>query len=95
MNPYSEWQLPVLLFRANSLSCLMMVRLIPGWVLTERQLRLWANDKDLASHMEKQCIKEHLVPNDLIDSTLFLASDASRMMTGQALVIDGGVVVTG
>ena len=69
--------------------------LIPGWVLTERQLRLWANDKDLASHMEKQCIKEHLVPNDLLDSTLFLASDASRMMTGQALVIDGGVVVTG
>ena len=69
--------------------------LIPGWVLTERQLKLWANDKDLASHMEKQCIKEHLMPNDLIDSTLFLASNASRMMTGQALVIDGGVVVTG
>lgn len=69
--------------------------LIPGWVLTERQLKLWANEADLASHLEKQCIKEHLVPIDLIDSTLFLASDASRMMTGQALVIDGGVVVTG
>jgi len=69
--------------------------LIPGWVLTERQMKLWANDKDLANHLEKQCIKDHLMPNDLIDSTLFLASDASRMMTGQALVIDGGVVVTG
>ena len=69
--------------------------LIPGWVLTDCELKLWANDKDLANHMEKQCIKEHLMPNDLIDSTLFLASDASRMMTGQALVIDGGVVVTG
>ena len=69
--------------------------LIPGWVLTERQLKLWANEKDLAIHMDKQCIKEHLLPNDLIDSTLFLASNASRMMTGQALVIDGGVVVTG
>jgi NAD(P)-dependent dehydrogenase (short-subunit alcohol dehydrogenase family) len=69
--------------------------LIPGWVLTDRQLRLWTNKDDLASHLEKQCIKEHLVPADLIDSTLFLASEASRMITGQALVIDGGVVVTG
>ncbi len=69
--------------------------LIPGWVLTERQLKLWANEKDLAIHMDNKCIKEHLLPNDLIDSTLFLASNASRMMTGQALVIDGGVVVTG
>ena len=69
--------------------------LIPGWVLTKKQLKLWANEADLASHLEKQCIKEHLIPNDLIDSTLFLASDASRMITGQALVIDGGVVVTG
>jgi len=57
--------------------------------------KLWANDKDLASHMKKQSLKEHLVPNDLIDSALFLASKASRMMTGQALVVDGGVVVTG
>lgn len=69
--------------------------LIPGWVLTERQLKLWANEKDLAVTMEKQCIKEHLMPNDLIDSVLFLASNASRMMTGQALVVDGGVAVTG
>jgi enoyl-[acyl-carrier-protein] reductase (NADH) len=45
--------------------------------------------------MKKQSLKEHLVPNDLIDSALFLASKASRMMTGQALVVDGGVVVTG
>jgi NAD(P)-dependent dehydrogenase (short-subunit alcohol dehydrogenase family) len=69
--------------------------LVPGWVLTERQLKLWANETDLALHLDKQCIKEHLVPNDLIDSTLFLASDASRMITGQALVVDGGVVFTG
>ena len=72
-----------------------MNTLIPGWVLTERQTKLWANDKDLVSHMEKQCLKEHLMPDDLIDSVLFLASNASRMITGQALVIDGGVVVTG
>jgi enoyl-[acyl-carrier-protein] reductase (NADH) len=31
----------------------------------------------------------------MIGSALSLASDASRMMTGQAIVVDCGVVVTG
>jgi galactose dehydrogenase len=69
--------------------------LMPGWVLTDKQLEMWASPEDLAAHMEKMCLKEHLKPRDITGGTLFLASDASRMMTGQALVIDGGVVVTG
>ncbi len=69
--------------------------LMPGWVLTERQLDLWADPESLAAHLERQCLKEHLAPADIVAGTLFLASDASRMMTGQALVIDGGVVTTG
>ncbi len=69
--------------------------LMPGWVLTERQRRLWATPEDLAAHLARQCLPRHLEPRDVVDATLFLASDASRMMTGQALVVDGGVVVTG
>jgi galactose dehydrogenase len=69
--------------------------LMPGWVLTERQIELWATPEDLAKHLERQCLKEHLAPEDIVGGTLFLASATSRMMTGQALVIDGGVVVTG
>ncbi len=69
--------------------------LMPGWVLTQKQLDMWATPEDLAAFLEKQCLKEHLVPRDIVDGTLFLASNTSRMMTGQALVIDGGVVVTG
>jgi galactose dehydrogenase len=69
--------------------------LMPGWVLTQRQLDLWGKPEDLAAHLARQCLKEHLVERDIVDGTLFLASKASRMMTGQALVIDGGVVVTG
>lgn len=69
--------------------------LMPGWVLTQRQLDLWATPEDLAAHLEKQCLKEHLIPRDIVDATLFLASKASRMMTGQAVVVDGGVALTG
>ena len=67
----------------------------PGWVLTDKQKRLWATPESLADFLERQCLKEHLAPEDIVDAVLFLSSKASRMMTGQALVVDGGVVVTG
>jgi len=69
--------------------------LMPGWVLTPKQMDQWATPEALAAHLDRQCLKEHLVERDIVDATLFLASRASRMMTGQALVVDGGVVVTG
>ena len=69
--------------------------LAPGWVLTQKQLDMWATPEDLAAHLARQCLKEHLNPQDIVDAVLFLASDASRMMTGQCMVVDGGVVTTG
>lgn len=69
--------------------------LMPGWVLTDKQIEMWATPEDLEAHLGRQCLKEHLKPQDVVDATLFLASKTSRMITGQALVVDGGVVVTG
>ncbi len=69
--------------------------LAPGWVLTDKQLDKWATPDALAAHLERQCLKEHLAPQDIVDATLFLSSETSRMITGQALVVDGGVVVSG
>lgn len=69
--------------------------LMPGWVLTDRQRELWVTPEALADHIERQCLKAEILPEDIVAPTLFLASSASRMMTSQALVVDGGVVVTG
>lgn len=69
--------------------------LAPGWVLTDKQLDKWATPEALAGHLSTQCLKEHLAPQDIVDAVLFLSSNTSRMMTGQCMVVDGGVVVTG
>lgn len=69
--------------------------LAPGWVMTQKQREAWVTPEGLAAHLERQCLKDELEPEDIVGGTLFLASQASRMMTGQSLVIDGGVVVTG
>lgn len=67
----------------------------PGWVLTQKQKDLWVTPEGLAAHVARQCLTDTLAPEDIVGGVLFLGSQASKMMTGQAMVIDGGVVVTG
>ena len=69
--------------------------LAPGWVLTDKQKEMWVTPEALEAHVSRQCLKDTLDPVDIVGGICFLASDISKMMTGQALVIDGGVVVTG
>ena len=69
--------------------------LAPGWVMTQKQRDLWVSEAALKEHLARQCLPDLLEPEDLVGATLFLASTLSKAMTGQALVVDGGVVVTG
>lgn len=62
----------------------------PGWVITERQQALWVTEKGLAAHVARQCIREVMQPSDIVGPVLFLASDTSRMMTAQTMIVDGG-----
>jgi len=64
--------------------------LVPGWVMTEKQKRLWLDDAGRRSIKEGQCIDAELQPADLARMALFLAADDSRMITAQDLVVDGG-----
>ncbi|PRY22602.1 NAD(P)-dependent dehydrogenase (short-subunit alcohol dehydrogenase family) [Aliiruegeria haliotis] len=69
--------------------------LLPGMVVTQRQLDKWLTPEGMEQHLERQCLKRTLGPEDMVGGTLFLASNASAAMTAQALVLDGGVVTTG
>ena len=65
-------------------------QLIPGWVMTERQLKLWVNAAGERTITENQCLPDKVLPQDIAAMALFLASDDSRMITAQDFVVDGG-----
>lgn len=66
--------------------------LVPGWIMTERQRRLWLDEAGERRIRERQCLPEELVPEDVARMALFLAADDSRHCTGQSFVVDGGWV---
>ncbi|CAN7494247.1 SDR family oxidoreductase [Caballeronia sp. LjRoot34] len=64
--------------------------LVPGWVMTDKQRRLWLDEAGKLAIKEGQCIDAELLPVHLARAALFLASEDSSMMTAQEVVIDGG-----
>lgn len=65
---------------------------LPGWVVTQRQLDLWLTEEAEAAWMDQVCLKQRIEPRDAANLALFLAADDSRMITNQHFVIDGGRV---
>ena len=64
----------------------------PGWVMTERQMKLWLSPEGEQEIARNQCLPGHLMADDLARGALFLAADDSRMLTAKDLIIDGGWV---
>jgi len=66
--------------------------LVPGWVMTEKQLRLWLDEKGKEEIARGQCIGRALQPEHIARMALFLAADDSEMCTAQDFIVDGGWV---
>jgi NAD(P)-dependent dehydrogenase (short-subunit alcohol dehydrogenase family) len=64
--------------------------LVPGWVMTEKQIRLWLDDAGRAAIARGQCIDRPLMAEHIARMALFLAADDSAMCTAQDFVVDAG-----
>jgi 3-oxoacyl-[acyl-carrier protein] reductase len=63
--------------------------ILPGATFTEIE-RKTVTPEQKARIVAQQCIPRPEAPEDLIGTVLFLASEASAFVTGQALTVDGG-----
>jgi len=66
--------------------------ILPGWIMTERQLKLWLTPEGEEELMKRQCLKRKLVPADIARTVLFFAADDSGACTNQNYIVDGGWV---
>ena len=63
---------------------------VPGWVMTQRQIDLWLNEESEKELMHRQCLKEKLMPKEIAQAVLFFSSDQSSACTNHAYVVDKG-----
>jgi len=62
----------------------------PGWIMTERQLRMYVTPAVKRLIRRSQCVPDLLQPGEIAGVALFLASTASRAITGQEILADRG-----
>jgi NAD(P)-dependent dehydrogenase (short-subunit alcohol dehydrogenase family) len=65
---------------------------VPGWVMTERQMKLWLTPEADQAREAAQCLPARVEPEDIADMVLFLASDAAAKCTAQNFIVDAGWV---
>ncbi len=65
--------------------------LAPGWFCTEQNKVLYENKEWLEYLVDRIPLKRPGQPNDLNGAVVFLASRESEYVTGQILLVDGGI----
>jgi NAD(P)-dependent dehydrogenase (short-subunit alcohol dehydrogenase family) len=65
--------------------------LVPGAIVTDRQNALHRDPAADKEFLDAQCLKIRLDPGHVARATLFLAADDSDGMTGQHVLVDGGI----
>ncbi|NQW01578.1 MAG: SDR family oxidoreductase [Rhodospirillales bacterium] len=66
--------------------------ILPGWIMTERQMEKWLTVEGEEELMLRQCLKRKLQPVEVARMVLFFSADDSGICTNQSFVADGGWV---
>ncbi|MEM7776113.1 MAG: SDR family oxidoreductase [Pseudomonadota bacterium] len=66
--------------------------ILPGWIMTQRQIDLWLTPEGERELMARQCVKRKLVPDDIAKVVMFFASDEAGACSNQSYIVDGGWV---
>ncbi|MET3926742.1 SDR family oxidoreductase [Devosia sp. 2618] len=64
--------------------------LVPGWVMTERQITHWLDATGEAQIDANQALAGRVYPDDVARMALFLAAEDSKMISAQQFIVDGG-----
>ena len=67
--------------------------LAPGLVKTDFSRALWENEQILERATAQAALRRIGLPDEIAGAAVFLASAASSFVTGQTLVLDGGVIL--
>lgn len=67
-----------------------MNTVLPGWVVTDRQLEKWWDEEGEAGTMNDQAIKRRIYPREFAQMVLFLSADDGAACTAQEFLVDGG-----
>jgi NAD(P)-dependent dehydrogenase (short-subunit alcohol dehydrogenase family) len=64
----------------------------PGAVMTDKQKHVWYQKQEQIDAMvSRQRIQRVLEPDEIARAVMFLASEDSRMITGQTIIVDAGL----
>ena len=65
---------------------------VPGWIMTDRQKKLWVTPEALENQQKRQCLPDLIEPVYVARMVLFLASDDASMCTANNYMVEAGSI---